>query len=482
MSRRMNPQRRCVLCCLAVYLALAGRAKAQSTPATELHAALNDLESLPAEVRASCRYLSLYSIPEQDQSHAAKVLSYTVNLLSRTRAITQIHWVSDTLARINILDYAPTAGEFKDWAAAWETLGINEPRWHIRTEVAEKIIDKKGVVTKGPTKIVTVDGGWVGLDCAQKLKLLTASNAPILEAGYFVSNATLAPVYYQFTGIPDNDVDFLKSIGVDEPTIERLRANAGANLVQSEFTRKPRRIVWAQGPMGGVYETLDVEQVTADRDPIRRPVSSEGFNVNYDAGEWFVVGPNGLWRTAVFDSKNKRLDTVVDKIAKDNSEPLGDGIVHAAQSCLRCHIEGGLRPFRDSQAKLLAKNKAELQSYDPNIVRRAVEFYDEPRLQRQMSFDRETYKAACALATGGMEPLELATAYAKVVRDYQYAAVTVTQAALECGVDEKEFKAAVVNTHDPYLLILVDNGVVLRGQWDSSFAEAITSCEARRER
>ncbi len=462
---------------------MAGRAKAQSTPATELQAALEDLEALPAEGRAGCRYLSLYSIPEADRGPAGKVLSYTVNLLSRTRAITPVHWVSDTLARISILDYAPKADEFKQWSGAWESLGVNEPRWHLRTEVAETLADKRGALTKGATKIVTVDGGWVGLKDAQKLKLLTASNAPIMEAGYFISNATLAPVYYQFTGVPDNVADFEKSIGVDSETIERLRANAGANLIQSAFTLNPRRVIWAQGPMGGVYETLDAEKpITADHDPIRRAVSAEGFNVKFDAGEWFVMGPNGLWRTVVFDSRGKRLDTVVDKIAHDNSEPFGDGIVHAAQSCIRCHIEGGLRPFHDNQTKLLAKNKAQLQSYDPYIVLRTVEFYDEPRLQRQMSFDRETYKASCALATGGMDPLELATAFAKVVRDYLYIPVTVAQAALECGVDEQEFKAAVVNTHDPYLLTLLDNGVVLRGQWDASFAEAITSCEARRER
>ena len=46
------------------------------------------------------------------------------------------------------------------------------------------------------------------------------------------------------------------------------------------------------------------------------------------------------------------------------------------------------------RSRLFASRQIDLKSYDASVVARAAEFYDEPRLQRQMAFDRETYAAA----------------------------------------------------------------------------------------
>ena len=263
---------------------------------------------------------------------------------------------------------------------------------------------------------MTIDGGWVGLAEAVKLRALTESAGAILRADDFIARSTVPPAYYAFAGIPPTEADFLKSLGVDADTIERLRANAGANLVISGVTQKPRRMIWSQGPLGGVYETLDVQQVDANRDPIRRPLSVDGANLKFDAGEWFAAAPNGLWRTALYDAKGNRQDSVPDKIAKDTSDPLADGIVVPMISCIRCHVESGLRPFRDDQSRLLSTGRVDLRSSDPTLVQRIAEFYDEPRLQRQMDFDRQTYDLAVARATDGMKPEELAAALARTVR------------------------------------------------------------------
>ncbi len=281
----------------------------------------------------------------------------------------------------------------------------------------------------------------------------------------------MAPRYYEFAGIPATESEFLKSLGVDAATIDRLRANAGANLLISGVTQKPRRIVWSQGPLGGVYETLDIQQVDASRDPIRRPLSVGDVSLQYDAGEWFAMAPNGLWRVALYDSKGKQQQSVPDRIAKDTSDPHGDGIVTPLVSCIRCHTESGLRPFRDDQTRLLASGRVDLRSYDPAIVRRAAEFYDEPRLQRQMAFDRETYGAAVARATG-LKAEDLAAALARTVREFAYLPPSREQAARELGIAESSLRDALAPSQDPILLALVEGQAVLRGQWESSFAEA----------
>src|SRR5205085_9271881 len=132
------------------------------------------------------------------------------------------------------------------------------------------------------------------------LRAYSGSGGAILRADDFVARATATPHYYAFAGVPATEAEFLKTLVVDAATIDRLRANAGANLVISGVTQQPRRVIWSQGPLGGVYETLDVVQVDAERDPIRRPLSVNGLNLKYDAGEWFAVAPNGLWRTALY--------------------------------------------------------------------------------------------------------------------------------------------------------------------------------------
>jgi hypothetical protein len=376
-------------------------------------------------------------------------------------------------------------------------------------------------------RIVTTDGGWTDLAAAERLRNATHSIGALLRADCFIANVTIPPRYYEFAGIADNENDFVKSLGLDRAVVDRLRANAGANIIISGVTGKPRRVIWSQGPLGGVYATLDVQQVDAERDPLRRPVSivegrgsriegrenpkanpsphasrSSSLAFRFDASEWFAVAPNGLWRTALFDAAGKRQDAVPDRVAKDTSDPHGDGIVVPMLSCIRCHRESGLRPFSDDQTRLLA-GRVDLFSDDPKIVQRAAEFYDEPRLQRQMKFDRETYAAAVARATVlefapkgvgsglhetrspaeralpktspdpiALQPDQLADALADVVRNYSYLPVTLELAAREVGLTPETFRAAMFTTQDPIILTLLEGRPVLRGQWDSSFAEA----------
>ena len=439
------------------------------TPASELRAAVADVERLPPEARGNMRYLSLYAIAPQSRGETIKVANYVVNALSRTRAITPLRQIGQTLLRIDATAYTASAAELDEWTNAWGNLVQTDPYWHIQTEIVDPSESK---IQNLKSKIVTIDGGWIGLDQAARLRAATGSQGAILRADYFIARATSTPAYYQFVGIPAKEGDFLKSLGVDPKVIADLQADAGANLFISGITKKPRRIVWSQGPLGGVYQTLDVQQVDAARDPIRRAISTSGFDLKFDAGEWFAMAPNGLWRTALYDSQGKLQQTVPDKIAKDDSDPAADGIVTPMISCIRCHQESGLRPFRDDQTRLLVSGRVDLRSYDPQIVQRAAEFYDEPRLQRQMAFDRETYALAVARATGGMKPPELAEALARAVRAFAYEPITRARAARELGLRESDLTGVLRESHDPILLALLEGHAVLRGQWESSFAEA----------
>jgi hypothetical protein len=467
------------------------------SPATELIAVLADAERLNAHDRATTRYLSLYAIPPDRRDEAAAVAGYTLNALSRSRAIVQPKQITGTLLRFNIEHYTTNKTETDEWIAAWEKIAEIDPYWHIRTEVISVGNALSGVpgapnavsTSTRPTErhrgrslqTVTVPGGWTNLAAAARLQALTGSAGALLRADHFISVATVPPRYYEFAGVAAKEADFLKSLGVDSKKIEQLRANAGANLILSGITQKPRRVIWQQGPLGGVYSTLDVERVAAERDPIRRPLSAAGLAFEYDASEWFAMRANGLWLTSLYNRAGQRQDSVPDRIAKDTSDPAADGIVVPLLSCIRCHREGGLRPFRDDQHSLLADG-IELRTLRARDAQRAAEFYDEPRLQRQIEFDRENYSRAVARATAGMRPPDLADALARTVREFLYTPVTLEQAARELGIDSprdgttdilvRRLRAALSASRDPILLMLRQNRPVLRGQWESSFAEA----------
>lgn len=452
---------------ILLLLLLAGAAVAQ-TPATELHAALLDLEKLPPQDQLRSRYLSIYNVPFNRRGDAAKVVDFALNGLSRSRTIARVRPVSPTLLRLDTRAY--TNADTQDaWELSWGAVAAVDPFLHIRTEI----------IYAGKRQIVTVDGGWLDQKDARAVAAYSGSMGAVLRADYFVAAATNTPTYYAFTGIPPKESDFLKSIGVDSATIDRLRANAGANLLISGITNKPRRLFWQQSPLGGVYATLDVTAVDAEHDPIRRAASSGPLQFKTEAGEWYAMSANGFWRTALYSATGERQDAVpaaiaTDAIATEQGAP--DTQVRAMVSCIRCHTEGGLRPFRDDQTALFKSGHVDLRSYDHEIIQRIREFYDEPRLQRQMQFDRETYAAAVKEATG-WTPEEAAKQYADFINGYSYQPVTYNDARRELGIPPTVSLGVIGNAHDPNILQLIDGRSIPRGLWEGAFAEAATLTE-----
>src|SRR5262245_44034932 len=111
---------------LAIALAQISTSAA-NTPASELHCALVDLQQLPPILQPTTRYLTLYAVEPARRPAAAQTVSYALNALSRTRAITPPVFVSPTLLRFNITQYASQPDEVSAWSAAWEKLVDTDP-------------------------------------------------------------------------------------------------------------------------------------------------------------------------------------------------------------------------------------------------------------------------------------------------------------------------------------------------------------------
>lgn len=435
-----------------------------ATPAGEEDAVLRDLRTLPSAQAITTRYLTVYNIAKEKRWEVAQVASATLNFLSRSRKITKPVQVSSTLFRFNARSYAPTDKELGQWLTAWHNCVLDDPYFHLKGDAVDPSDNKQ--------KTITAAGGWLNPRTHAEIKAITGEGGTVLRADFFVAIASAPPRYYEFAGIPPKETDFLKALGVDIKVIEELRANTGANLIQSNITHKNRRVIFSQGPLGGVYETLDMNQVTADRDVLRRPIDDQDFKLKYDAGEWFAVAPNGLWRNALYDSQGNRQDAVPDAIAKDDH---GDGRIVPFVSCIRCHQESGLRPFRDDQKILLqgVPGKPGLYSYKPELIERTLEFYDEELLLKRMQIDRDRYDLSLRRCTE-YSPAEFAVALTNVVQAFLYDKVSPADAARELGITNIEF---LHKTRDPVLLLLIEGRGVLRGQFESAFSEASLAIE-----
>jgi len=436
---------------------------------SHLAMALHDVTTRVAPTeRQHTRYLSLLAVDDERCESATAGVSLVLNSVSRARRIVRPAVVPGSggrLLRISLADY-------KLPAELWEAALGSEPYWHLST----KVVDPR---TGKPREVIT-DGGWVDLAAAAKLRLATGSAGAIVRADWFVArSATTANggLYYALVGVPEKEIDFFRQLGIDPATIGKLRADEGANLFHSQVTGKLRRIVRRPGPLGAAWETLDVERSTAERDPIRNPA---GFT--YDAGEHIAAKANGLHLFALYDSQGRRADSVPDRIAKDTSDPHGEGIIVPMISCVRCHREDGLRPFVNDQQRLL-KRGVRLYADDRDVAERLAAFYDTD-LGKQLRRDREDYAEAVAQATGGLKSEEAADALAALFRGYVYERVSPRQAARELGLAEggtTELARILAASHDPVLLALTAGIAVQREQWEAGFAEAAGLVEGSRK-
>ncbi len=428
-------------------------------PADELRAAVDDLETRVAvELRPHVRYATFYHLPPPERRRAGAVLSLVLNSVSRADAIVRPEPVPDTddrLWRFSLADYRLPAD-------VWELLASHDPYFHIRTRVQAAALSQTAELE------AFTDGGWLDLTLAARLRTLTGSGGALLRGDYFITQATTTldgGVYYELAGIADTEEAFFTSIGLDTDSIDRLRADAGANMFRSLVTFKPRRVVRRQGPLGGAWHTYDTAAATPERDPIRNP-----FAFEYDAGEHIAAKRNGLHLYALFDRAGRRQASVPDNIAKDTSDPHGSGIVAPMISCLRCHLEDGLRPVANDQRRLLDAG-IEVFTERPRDAQRLAAFYFAD-LEKQLRRDREDFSQAVASATGGLSGAAAAAALAELVNRYRNDLVDAPRAATELGVDAETLRATFRTLHDPILNALAADIAVDRRQWEAAFAEA----------
>lgn len=443
----------CALCALCGY----SPARA-ADPASEVRAAADHARTLSIGQASLTRFATLYNIPAEKRLATLRSLSYTLNAVSKnSRIVVPRKLRSSDIVIIDLAAYGIDV-------AVWESIvSDGEPYFHITTEV----------LVGGQKKKVFTDAGHV-LEDAADLRRTTGSGGALVRADWLVVKLLTPPHYYTATAVPTTLDVWYKALGVDPKVVIALKANRGANMIQSGVTKKPRRLSRYQGTLGGVYQTYDSFGDDAAKDPLRNP----SYESRFDAQELIAAKPNGLHVFALFDGEGKRQDAVPDRIAKDDSDPHGNGILQPAISCIRCHVEDGLRPFSNDQQNLDLKGvKIASDSSVPQDD--LVTFYDLDRtgkLARQVARDREDYAAAVSQATGGLKSQELAETVAALFRTYEYDLVSPEAALLELGAVSLE---PLKVTGDVYLMSLAAGRSIPRRAWEQSYSVAALAITGR---
>jgi hypothetical protein len=440
---------------------LPAAARTSVLPADEIAVIAND-------ARPHHRYLALGHLPTEAQAETIVAVNYALNALSGVRTITPAIQIAPTVLRIDVAAYCQDERQIDQWELAWGAIAKTDFYHHLTTQVR----------LAGKIETVSVAGGWT--DPAREAVIRARTGTPqfgaVLRADYFIAAALKPPAYYDFQGAAAKLDDWFKQLGADARLAEQLEANSGANLFLSGVTLKPRRVVWQQGLLGGVYLTLDSKIADAAHDPFYRPISADGSQVKFDASEVFAMRTNGFWATYIADAAGKRLDVVDPQIVSHDYAvaELGaaDTQIYVGRNCLICHSAGGLNAFSDDQSKLLrtTRGRAELSSSNGTYVRRVLGFYDDERLQRQMKIDRETHELAVKRACG-TTPEKAVEALGQALKRAEFDPVTPQTAAdeLQCSMDD--LPDVIDGTRDPNLAGLVEGHAITRQAWQSCYAQ-----------
>lgn len=434
---------------ILVFLAgiLVGSCRGAS-PSSELQAAVADLRAnVPAERWRTTRYLSLYSVPENERDTYRAVLSYTLNAVSRAGVI-KTPEANGTLVRFDIDSYGIPS-------AAWEAIVSRDPYWHQRTTVIDPRTNAKTLVYQ--------DSGHGGLATATELRNMTGSGGSIVRADWWLATALQAPAYYALSATPKTEKEWLAAGGTNDKDVIDLRANKGSSIFRSGVTHKPRRISRRQTVTGANWITYD----SAEGDPLKHPIRVPGFALKADASEAIAAKPNGLLAYALFNAKGELVNEVPPEIAKDDRAH--DGRLVAPVSCIRCHDSTGFKPFANDFAAML-KGGTELHLPAEELDQLTSFYADAERLAKLLSRDAEDYADSVSKATGGKYTAdELPKVVGRMFNDYVVEQVDQEVAKRELGVSTLAgFKAS----NDPILLAIISGVRVNRADWELSFSGA----------
>jgi serine/threonine-protein kinase len=287
---------------------------------------------------------------------------------------------------------------------------------------------------------------------------------PFVRADWFVSRATLPPLYYDLLGLPNTLKELERELGVDSKSNIASGKAFRAGMVQSGVSRFNRVVERHVGTFGYYWRSYDYASSVGPKSIVTDPV-----RLDPDGGEMVFALPNGLQGYFIVNGKGERLDAAPQTIVEDTTaDSIHEGqTVQSGLTCMRCH-ETGMKTFTDdirpSVLKLTSAN------FDRQ---RALDLYPEKEtMDRFVKEDTDRFVNAMTKLLGKPQETEPAGPVAKRFEskfDLAEASAELGRTSPE-GLDRTFGQAEFVRAGlSP--LVRSDKGKVARDSWETHFAD-----------
>jgi hypothetical protein len=407
----------------------------QPSPASELHAAHQDLLALPPTERIHVRYLTLYAVPPERREDLRDTANFWLNSLSRRPTMTRSTRVTETVLRFDLRDYAisPTA---------WESLASGrgyefKPLWQSTAKT-----------TADPIATVT----------------------PLLRADSWLTYVSDHPFYTEWLSLPGTLDKLFEDQRIRPDDVKALRLELAGAKLRSGVALHNRRLVRWPTLAGYFWKSEDhLTDFGADS------VVENLLTSDVDAGEFIWSLPNGLQAYFIAGRDGKLARVVPADIAQDYETPARDKQIYNARSCVGCHA-AGINKFSDDISGMIEREKVELRSRDKA---KALEIEDRYLGDLAGVIDQDNAKfQAAARAACGRTSEQIATLMTRFVVEYREGLINAEVAARELGVPLEKLSELAI-AYGPEHVARGTFAALLAGQsiprqaWEAVIGEAI---------
>jgi serine/threonine-protein kinase len=281
---------------------------------------------------------------------------------------------------------------------------------------------------------------------------------PYVRADWFVSTATLPPLYEDLLQLPFTQQELEEQLKIKAEDNVKNGVAKRAGMTVSGVSRNNR--VVERHPLAGGWYWKSFDFRTSKG---RENMFADPIDLNPTGGEFIFALPNGLQGYFVADARGTRLeqaptDIVTDQFAEDKT-------VRNGLSCMRCH-DAGMKTFADSVRPALNKLPGK-----PGFDKRAaLDLYpEEAEMEKLVKDDGDRFLRAMKEVLGKEQTAEPLIPVSKRFLDK---ALPLQTAAGELGLAKPEGLEVVLRTPSFSALGLAQltaNGVVRRDSWEDYY-------------
>lgn len=416
---------------------------AKFTPESALLATIEqDLEKSSERSRPFLRYFSIAhlknaNVPENELEEYRIGLAKLLNSLSWHREIALPKTINPekTLLRIDLRDLSWTADTWKMVLAVYP-YGVHVP--------ANDVI-----------------------------KSFSGAEVPYIRADWFVTNASVPPLYQNILYLPNTIGELERLLGVDvNRNLQEERNMVRAGLRNSGVSQNNRIVERHASLYGAYWRSYDFKSSLDNQNIFSSPLT-----LTASGGEAIFNLPNGMQAYFLADSQGKRLDNAPIEIVSDRTSAQ-DPVIHNGRSCMSCHF-AGMKYFRDDMRNTL---EAELTSASRNtnryfLLEKALAIYPvQDDMDKLLEQDQERFRQAIEKAGGKLSQNVQSEPVNALAQRFE-GELSLPLAAAEAGLDKEEFLARVRTSSRlsslGYSQLLVADGGFKRDGWEKYFSDLV---------